>query len=80
MTTSVKSNLPQRIKTPDSFFMRELKAFHNLDTQITDSYSHNSLGNRGLRLDREVLQRNRMKEHKRGVCKDFGPGYCTNEM
>lgn len=60
--------------------MIELKAFYDLDTEVLDGYSHNSLDNRELRLDREVLQRDVMKQWKRAVCEDSGSGYCTNEM
>lgn len=38
------------------------KAFYDLDTEVLDGHSHNSLDNRELRLDREVLQRGGMKE------------------
>lgn len=60
--------------------MIELKGFYDLDTEVLDGYTHNSLDNRELRLDREVLQRDGMKEWERAVCEDSGSGYCTNEM
>lgn len=62
MTISVKSNLLQRIKILYFFFTTELKAFYYLDKEVLDEYSHNSLDNRKLRLDREVLQRDGLKE------------------
>lgn len=62
MTILVKSNLLQRIKILYFFFTTELKAFYDLDKEVLDGYSHNSLDNRELRLDREILQRDGLKE------------------
>lgn len=42
--------------------MTELKAFYDLDKAVLDGYSHNSLDNRDLRLNREVPQRDGLKE------------------
>lgn len=45
--------------------MTELKALYDLDTEVLEGYSHSSLDNRELRLDRELLQRDGMKECRR---------------